>query len=155
MLFFLSWGNQQPSVCRAVSANPLPPRLFHHLRDTPLVPQSGSLQPRPPAYLSASQRCRDKMKKINKKLCTKHLLLHFYSDRSESDKRYNRRVVWLTSSSRFLMEISCSSPNAQRHAFFWCGSGWLGAWWHWLYFRELLDWQLPRIWGSYPTSPPT
>lgn len=93
--------------------------------------------------------------KKKKKLCTKHLLLHFYSDRSESDKRHNRRVVWLTSSLRFLMEISCSSPNAQRHAFFWCGSGWLGAWWHWLYFRELLDWQLPRIWGSYPTSPPT
>lgn len=153
MLFFLSWGNQQPSVCQAVSANPLPPRLFHHLRDTPLVWEPAA----PPTRLPICQPTLpwQNEKRKQKKLCTKHLLLHFYSDRSESDKRHNRRVVWLTSSSRFLMEISCSSPNAQRHAFFWCGSGWLGAWWHWLYFRELLDWQLPRIWGSYPTSPPT
>ena len=47
------------------------------------------------------------------------------------------------------------SPNKLRRAFFWSELSWREVWWYWLHFRELFDWQLPRIWGSYPTRAPT
>lgn len=43
-------------------------------------------------------------------------------------------------------------PNKPRHALYW---GWRWAWWYWLHFWELLDWQLPTIWGSFPIHVPS